>query len=234
MSASGGFVLAASAKPSDSYWLMGLYTKMNMLGLFDQNLNITAAWGLNRSAHPEYNDYTSFIPDEYLNGGKINGIHTVFKSLQGRLSDNPKCGGISDIAELCAYAYADMDLRIHSNFASGTFGFAVGQKWGAGGSANFFGIGVAGADVSVGFGLNGGYGGGNWSINGNGSANAKAYIGCSGSGCGNGLSWGCCFNACVLGCEVCPCPCGGKICIHPSVNVGYSSATGKFDLDLNW
>ena len=235
MSASGGFMLAASAKSSDPYWLLGVYTKMNMLGLFNENLNITGAWSLNRAAHPEFNDYTLFIPDTYLNGGKINGIHTAFKSLKGRMSDNPYCNGVAGIAELCAYAYADMDLKIHSNFASGTYGFDVSQKWGAGGSANFFGVGVAGADVSIGFGLNGAYGGSNWTINGNGSAAAKAYVGCSGGGCGNGLSWGCCFDPCFWdSCEICPCPCGGKICIHPSVNAGYSSATGKFNVDMNW
>jgi hypothetical protein len=235
MGASGSFMLAASAKPSDPYWLLGVYTHMNMLGLFNEDLNITGAWNLYRAGHPEFNAYTSFIPEAYLNSGKINGIHCTFKSLQGRLSNNPICGGVAGIANLCAYAYADMNMNIHSNFASGTYGFDVSQAWGAGGSANFFGIGVAGANVGVGFGLNGGYGGGNWSINGHGNADAQAYIGCSGSGCGNGISWGCCFDPCFWdSCEICPCPCGGKICVHPSVDVGYSSSTGNFNLSLNW
>ncbi len=235
MSASGSIMLAASAKSSDPYWLLGVYTHMNMLGLFNENLNITGAWNLNRAAHPEFNDYTLFIPTEYLNAGKINGIHTAFKSLKGRMSDNPYCNGVAGIAELCAFAYADMDLKIHSNFASGTYGFDVSQKWGAGGSANFFGVGVAGANVSVGFGLSGAYGSGNWTINGSGSAAAQAYVGCSDSGCGNGITWKCCFDPCFWdSCEVCPCPCGGKICVHPSVNAGYSSGTGSFNVDMNW
>lgn len=235
MSASGSFMLAASAKSADTYWLIALYTKMKMLGLFDENLNITAAYNLQRASHPEFIAYTSFIPEAYLNAGKINGIHTSFKSLKGRTKDNAVCNGVSGLATLCAYAYADMNLNIHSNLSSGTFGFDVSQNWGAGGSADFVGYPVAGASVSVGFGLNGAYNGNAWTINGSGSANANAHVGCAGSGCGNGVSWGCCVDPCVWSsCEVCPCPCGARICIHPSVSASYSSANGDFNVDLDW
>ena len=155
--------------------------------------------------------------------------------MKGRMSDNPYCNGVVGITELCACVYADLDLKIHSIFACGTYGFDLSQKWCVGGCANFFGIGVASADVSVGFGLNGAYDGGKFTINGNGSAAAKAYVSCSGGGCGNGTSWGCCFDLCFWNfCEIWPYSCGGKLCIHPSVNAGYSFATGKFNVDLNW
>lgn len=232
--AAGGFMLAASAKQNDQYWLVGLYTRLKMLGIIDQNMNITGAWNLNRAAHPEFNDYTLFIPAQYLNNGKINGFNARFSSLKGVQADDPKCGGVASIAELCMYAYANMDISLYSNFASNTYGLGISQEWGAGGSANFFGVGVAGADISVGYNLSGGYGGGNWFISGEGSANAKAHIGCGGGGCSNGLSWGCCFNACVLGCEVCPCPCGGRICLHPSVKASYYSNVGKFNVNIDW
>lgn len=236
MSASGGFMLAASAKSSDPYWLMGLYTKMNMFGLFNENLNITGAWNLNRSAHPEYNDYTLFIPDAYLNGGKINGLHTKFKSVKGITPDDPYCDGVSDLANFCAYAYTDLDLSIHSNFASGTYGFDVSNTWGAGGSADFFGFNVATVNFSANVALNGSYGGGTWGISGSGSGSAQASAGlCSPGGCGNGVSWGCCVDPCpVIDCEVCPCPCGVRFCIHPSVSASYSSASGDFDVGLSW
>jgi TANFOR domain-containing protein len=232
--AAGGFMLAASAKQNDQYWLVGLYTRLKMMGIIDQNMNITGAWNLNRAAHPEFNDYTLFIPDQFLNSGKINGFNARFSSLKGVQADNPKCGGISDFAELCMYAYANMDISLYSNFISNTYGMGISQSWGAGGSADFFGVGIAGADISVGYALSGGYGGGNWFISGEGNASAKAYIGCSGSGCSNGLSWGCCFNACVVGCKVCPCPCGGRICLSPSVKASYYSNVGKFNVNINW
>lgn len=232
--AAGGFMLAASARPSDSYWLTGVYTRLKMLGIIDEQMNITGAFGLNRAAHPEFNDYTLFIPEAYLNGGKINGINAKFHSLKGRKENDKYCDDVLDIAHLCMYAYADMDISVYSNFLSNTYGMGISQSWGAGGKADFFGVGLAGANISVGYNLNGGYGGGNWFINGNGSASASAYIGCSPGGCGNGISWGCCFNACIVGCEVCPCPCGGRICLSPSVNVGYSSSNGKFDVDIDW
>ncbi len=232
--AAGGFMLAASARQNDSYWLTGVYTRLKMLGIIDEKMNITGAFGLNRAAHPEFNDYTLFIPEQYLNGGKINGINARFNSLKGRTDKNQYCDDFLDIAHLCMYAYAKMDISVYSNFISNTYGMGISQEWGAGGKADFFGVGVAGANISVGYNLNGGYSGGNWFINGNGNASASAYIGCSPSGCGNGLSWGCCFNACFVGCEVCPCPCGGRICLNPSVNVGYSSANGDFDVDIDW
>jgi TANFOR domain-containing protein len=233
--AAGGFMLAASAKSGDEYWLTGIYTRMNMLGIFNQNLNITGAYNLYRASHPEFNDYTSFIPEEYLNGGRINGFNAKFNSLQGRLSDNPYCKDAMEIANLCAYAYADMSMNMYSNFSTGKIGLGIKQEWGAGGNASFFGIGLAGAKIAVGFNLNGGYGSGNWFINGTGSASASAYIGCTSSDCGNGVSWGCCVDPCpVYDCEICPCPCGAKICLNPSVTASYSTADGKFNVDLNW
>lgn len=232
--AAGGFMLAASTKQSDQYWLVGLYTRLRMLGIIDENMNITGAWNLNRAAHPEFNDYTMFIPDQYLNNGRINGFNARFSSLKGVQADKPRCGDVFGIAELCMYAYANMNISLYSNFISNNYGLGISQEWGAGGNANFFGVGVAGADISVGYNLSGGYGGGNWFISGEGSANAKAHIGCGGGGCSNGLSWGCCFNACVLGCEVCPCPCGGRICLHPSVKASYYSNVGKFNVNIDW
>jgi TANFOR domain-containing protein len=231
--AAGGFMLAASARPNDSYWLTGVYTRLKMLGIIDEQMNITGAFGLNRAAHPEFNDYTLFIPEQYLNSGKINGINARFYSLKGRTKENQYCNDVLDIAHLCMYAYANMDINVYSNFFSNTYGMGISQEWGAGGQADFFGIGLAGADISVGYALNGGYGAGNWFINGSGNAKATAYVGCSPGGCGNGISWGCCFDSYIFG-EVCPCPCGGRICLNPSVNVGYSSSNGKFDVDIDW
>ncbi|MBK9329397.1 MAG: hypothetical protein IPM95_08820 [Sphingobacteriales bacterium] len=234
ISGNAGFTLSASAKSGNEYWLAAYYNNVNVLGLFTGYTNIAGGWGPKKSEFPAE---LSFVPDEYVSGGRIYGLHFACSSFQGITKENAKCANdpVVGIAKVCGYAYNDMNLHFHSNLKSGTYGMGIKNGWGSGGSIYFFDVGVGGFNFGVDYGLNAGYSGGNWFINGNANADFNGWVGCSSSSCGNGLNWGCCFDPCFWdSCEICPCPCGGKVCFGVGVSVDYSTATGKFKLGLDW
>jgi hypothetical protein len=233
ISGTAGFTLSACAKQNNQYWLAAYYNKVNIAGLFNAYTNIAGGWGPQQSEFPAE---LSFIPAQYVSGGRIYGLHFACSTMKGITQENAKCAKdpVLGIAKVCAYAYSNMNLNFHSNLKTNTYGLGVLNDWGAGGSIYFFDVGVGGFNFNVNLGLNGGYSSNNWFINGNANVNCNGWVGCTSSSCGNGLSWGCCFNACVLGCEVCPCPCGGKVCFGIGVKANYTTSTGKFDVKLDW
>lgn len=234
ISGNAGFTLSASAKSGNEYWLAAYYNNVNILGLFTGYTNIAGGWGPKKSEFPAE---LSFVPDEYVSGGRIYGLHFACSSFQGLTKENAKCAGDPlGIANVCVFAYNDMKLNFHSNLKSSTYGLGIKNAWGAGGSVDFFGLGIGGFKFGVDYALNAGYAGNNWFVNGNANANCNGWVGCSSASCGNGLNWGCCFNPCWPweDCDVCPCPCGGKVCFGVGVSVDYNSSNGKFKLGLDW
>ena len=223
---SQGIHIEASAKSGNSYWMAVGYTNSSIAGIFDAGTSVAGGWNVAKSS----NSLLAGIPDYVLTNGRLYGGYvSVWSSIGG----NSPVIGYSDFASIEAWYYNNAYAEVYANFKQNAFGFKIGQNWDCGANVNFFGLGIAGADVKANGELAGNYGNGNWAIGGNLAASINAHVGCDG-GC-NGITWGCCFNPCWpwSHCRICPCPCGGKICVGGSVSVSYSSGGGfGFSLSL--
>ncbi|HEX6335276.1 MAG TPA: carboxypeptidase regulatory-like domain-containing protein, partial [Flavisolibacter sp.] len=221
--AAAGLHIEASAQSGNSYWMMAGYTKVAIPYICNTGVLIAGGWNVAKTVH----ESLSGVPDYALYNGKLyGGYFGAFTSIGA----DPPPIGVKGLATLDAWYRNEGNAEIYGNVKAASYGVKFNALWSAGASADFLGMGVASASLNVKGGLEGYYTPSGWSINGNLGCDIHAHIGCNG-GC-NGITWGCCFNACVLGCEVCPCPCGVKICAGGSVNIGYSSASG-FSFGLN-
>jgi TANFOR domain-containing protein len=226
VTASGGGIMVVSTAKDNTYWMMGVRYQASMLGnLVKGNANITAGWGLNIDAHPEHADYTNYIDRAYTDGGVLKGIHVATSA--GIDFDT----GERTFAEIAVgrawyknYGAVNMDM----GFGSGRYGFRVAAGWEAGAFLKISDINLAGLDAGIEGELKGfyDYGGNYLSLDGLLRARLIAWIGSCTSACENKICWGACFNACGVGCEVCPIPVGGKICLMPGVRAGYNSTDG--------
>jgi TANFOR domain-containing protein len=223
VNATAGLHVEASAQ-SSPYWFIVGSTNTDIAHIFNSNVTIMGGWNVERAAHAEL----SGIPDYMLYGGRIYGGY--FGTTVGLNYNSPEIG-VKGIATVKGWYHNNSALEVYANFKGAAYGIKFSGDWNAGGEASFAGMGIAGCDIAVNGGFEGYYNSGTWSINGNLGAGVNAHIGCDGD-C-NGITWGCCFDPCFWdSCEICPCPCGAKVCVNGSLQIGYSSASG-FSFGLN-
>jgi hypothetical protein len=227
----GAFII--SAAQNDTYWLMGVHTDASILGgLVKGNANVTVGWGLSVDAHPELSDYTSFIDRAYLDNGKLKGVHVA--TFAGINFDSGH-RGIAGVATGRIYYKNFSAVNLDMGFGRGRYGFRVAAGWEAGGDIRVMDRSIAGMDIGMTGEVKGFYDYSSAHINLEGTLKAKlvAWFGWCTNECATKICWGACFNACIFGCEICPIPVGGKLCVHPGVNAAYDSNDGfKLSVDL--
>ena len=226
ITASGGGIMVVSTAKDNTYWMMGVRYEASMLGnLVKGNANITAGWGLAIDAHPEHADYTSFIDRTYADNGVLKGIHVA--TAAGINFDTGE-RSFADVAAGRAWYKNFGAVNMDMGFGRGRYGFRVAAGWEAGAYLKIADMDVAGLEAGIEGELKGfyDYGAGYLSFDGLLRAKLIAWIGGCTSACETKLCWGGCFNACVLGCEVCPIPVGGKLCLRPGVQASYNTNDG--------
>lgn len=229
----GGGAVVISTATNNTYWMMGVRYEASMLGgLVKGNANITAGWGMNVDAHPEFSNYTSFIDRSYLNNGKVEGIHVATSA---GVNFDTGYRGFAHVATGRVYYYNYGAVEMNMGFGRGRYGFRVASGWGAGASLRLFDMNIAGFDVGMDGELKGfyDYNSSYLSFEGSLSARLRAWIGSCDDRCVNKICWGACFNACLVGCEVCPIPVGAKLCLQPGVRARYNSENG-FGLSVDF
>lgn len=214
----GSTRLVLSGEPGDEYWFVGARYTAELLELFDANANILAAWNLDVSSHPEYDDYTDFVPDDYMTGGEINGVHLDVGTEFGIPRDDKECFDF-EVGSACAYFYNRTSCRLNADFASANFGFYLGSNWQGGGNVTLLGENIAGADIEASGEILGGYRSSDnvWWADGTADGSVEAYIGDCNVGCSTQLCWPSC------GPINCPVPKGASLCVSGSIDVDYSS-----------
>ncbi|MCD9018952.1 carboxypeptidase-like regulatory domain-containing protein [Parachryseolinea silvisoli] len=229
----GGGAFVVSTAQNNTYWLMGVHYHASMLGgLVRGNANITAGWGMNVDAHPEHRDYTSFIDRNYLDNGALKGIHVAtYAGINFDTGERGFAGVASGRAWYNNYGAVNLDM----GFGRGRYGFRVAAGWEAGAYLKIADINIAGLEAGINGELKGFYDYPARYLSFEGSLRAKliAWIGACDQQCSNKICWGGCFNACIFGCELCPIPVGGKLCLRPGVNARYNSADG-FGLSIDF
>jgi hypothetical protein len=226
VTASGGGIMVVSTAKENTYWMMGVRYEASMLGnLVKGNANITAGWGLNIDAHPEHADYTSYIDRAYTDGGVLKGIHVATAA---GINFDTGDRTFAEVAVGRAWYKNNGAVNMDMGFGSGRYGFRVAAGWNVGAYLKISDVDVAGLDAGIEGELKGfyDYGGSYLSFDGVLRARLIAWIGSCTTACENKICWGGCFNACGIGCEVCPIPVGGKICLMPGVRAGYNSSDG--------
>jgi hypothetical protein len=219
--ANQGVILAISGKPDNRFWLTGFYSNASLAGLFNASTNIVAAWNLNRNQNPQFMPYLMFIPDAYLtNGHTLNGFYLKNYVFFGRKSDNPWTFSFG-IGNIKTYFYNESYAELYANFLSMSYGMLAGSGWGGGGSVSLFGIGAGGVGVDAKGELYGGYQNSHWNFGGSLGAKAKGWVGKCSGGCKIGI----CTKYYV--------PIGGQICVNKTLNVDYSTSTGKVSVSLD-
>ncbi|HEV7380608.1 MAG TPA: hypothetical protein VGN64_12500, partial [Dyadobacter sp.] len=200
-----------------NYWFVAGYSRTRILGIFDTGVTIAAGWNVPKSTHTSL----SGIPDYALTNGRLYGGY--FGTYSSVDIGTPSVG-FAGITASVWYKNTGM-CEVYANFKSSTFGLKLASEWRAGASVSIDGLGtIAHADVRFAGGVEGFYSSSDWGIRGHLSGSIRGHIGCDG-GC-NFITWGGCFNACVFGCEICPIPCGFKICASGAADVSYSSSKG--------
>ena len=238
--ASAGAKVVLSGKENDTYWMMGVYANAKLLGLLDVNAHVITAWNLNRDKHPEHSAYTNFINPAYLtNGNTINGAHLLGSTFYGRTKDNAWHRDFADIASGSVWFYNQASVNLDANFKSSAYGLGIASGWGGGADISIGGVSIAGADVGAEYAVKGGYNSGDgWNFNGHAGAHLTAWFGGCSDACENKICWGGCFDPCYFipftdSCDICPIPVGGKVCVHPGIDMSYKSKTGAVDVSLD-
>lgn len=234
LEANAGVRVVISGARNDSYWFVGGYFNMKVIKVINANANFLLGWDLQPSTHPEFNEYTSFIPNRYLSNGRVYGMHFSAYSFIGLKKSNAACGGIGGIAEGCVWLYNETSGEFHANLKSSSYGVKFASAWEGGASLKIMGTSIAGAEIGASMALSGSYRPADgWYFSGNVNAKLIAWFGSCSKSCVNKVCWGGCFNACFIGCEVCPIPVGGKICVHPGLGVQYRSKTNYLKVDID-
>jgi len=222
----GASRIVLSGAPNDTYWMMGTRFNAELLGLFDANANILAAWGLNMNAHPEYSEYTDFVSDDFITGGEISGVHLDVGTEFGIRRSDQECVSFG-VGKACAYFWNSTRCQLNADFGGGNYGFFLGSNWEGGGSVTLLGTDIAGADIEASGEISGSYINNVWSANGRASGSVRAYIGDCRVGCQTKFCWPSC------GLFDCPVPKGASLCVSAAVEVDYRSNRGlQVSLDL--
>ncbi|TVR18425.1 MAG: hypothetical protein EA391_02285 [Balneolaceae bacterium] len=206
--------LVVSGAENNSYWMVGARLNASLSRLFDANANILAAWDLNVSAHPEYEQYTSFVNPDYITGGTINGIHLDVGVEFGRPPEDPWCYERS-VGEICGYFWNSSRCEINADFEGSNYNLYVGSEWGVGGHARLIGITLFEIDGYMFGSVEGSYNNGIWTAGGTAMGSISASVGSCPDECANRI----CRRKKVI-------PSGGSICVSAGVNVGYHSGDG--------
>jgi len=222
----GASRIVLSGAPNDTYWMMGTRFNAELLGLFNANANILAAWGLDVNAHPEYSEYTDFVSNEFITGGEISGVHLDVATEFGIRKSNQECVSFA-VGKACGYFWNSTRCQLNADFGGGNYGFFLGSNWEGGGSVSLLGADVAGADIAASGSISGSYINNVWSANGRASGSISAYVGDCKVGCQTKFCWPSC------GPFDCPIPKGASLCVSAAVEVDYRSNRGmQISLDL--
>ncbi|WP_234570691.1 carboxypeptidase-like regulatory domain-containing protein [Rhodohalobacter sp. 614A] len=222
----GSSRLVLSGEQGDQYWFVGARYDASLFDLFNANADILAAWNLDVSSHPEYQEYTSFVSSDYVTGGEINGIHLDVATEFGIPKKDKKCAGFL-VGEACGWFHNSTRCQLNADFGGGNYGFFLGSDWSGGGNVDFLGFDVIGADVSASGSVSGSYINNVWRANGRASAKVSGYIGDCKVGCQTKFCWPSC------GLFDCPIPKGASLCVSGSIEVDYRSNRGlQVSLDL--
>ncbi len=217
VTAQGSAIFALSAAKGDTYFMIGAAYHASLLGIFNENANITAGWGLNVAGHPEYSEYTSYIDPIYLDNGILKGI-----DLQAKSDINFKATGDIYIASGSIWYSNNAMVKINMGIGAGNYGLDIAASWDCGGSLSVPGIGTIGSlDIGSEAGVHMDYANGCFSVGGELAAHLIASIGNCDDDCFTGL----CMHYDVV-------PEGGKICAHPGLKVGYDCNSG-FSLSVD-
>lgn len=233
MTTGGSGAMILSTARDNTYWLMAAQYHASMLGdLVKGNANVTVGWGLNVDRHPEFAEYTSFINRNYLDNGTLKGIHVA---THARIRFDTGERGFAGVASGRAWYNNYGDVRMDMGFGAGNYGFSVAAGWEAGAYLKIADQNVAGVIAGIDGGLSGYYTHATRDLSFQGYLRAKliAWIGSCTESCENKICWGGCFNACILGCEVCPIPVGGKLCLQPGVRASFNTHSG-FDMGIDF
>jgi hypothetical protein len=217
ITAQGSAIFALCAAKGDTYFMIGAQYQSSLLGIFNENANITAGWGLNVANHPEYSEYTGFIDPIYLDNGVLKGIN-----LQAKSDISFKATGSIYIATGSIWYSNNALVKINMGIGSGNYGLDVAASWDCGGSLSVPGLGtIASLDIGSEAGVHMDYANGCFSVGGDLAAHLSASIGNCDDDCFTGL----CMHYEVV-------PEGGKICAHPGLKVGYDCNSG-FSLSVD-
>lgn len=201
-----------------NYWFVAGYSKTKIFSIFDTGVTIAAGWNVPKNTH----ESLSGVPEYVLTNGRLYG---GYFGTHSHIKVGPYTLGFKDLAEASILYENYAKCEVFANFKSASFGFEVASGWRASGSVYVWGVGnIASADVGLSGMLKGYYNNSGWGVGGAFSGHARGHIGCDG-GC-NFITWGGCFNACFVGCRVCPIPCGFKICASASATASYDSNDG--------
>jgi|GEM_PF-1693848 len=216
---SGASRLVISGHPNDTYWMVGALFNAELFGLFNANANILAAWNLNVNAHPEYDQYTSFVSDDFITGGVISGAHLDVGTEFGIPRSDKRCFSFK-VGSACGYFMNETRCQLNADFEGSNFGFYLGSNWEGGGNVTLLSKDVGGAHIGASGSVEGNYVGGVWSASGTANAEFSGYIGSCNVGCRTTI----CRPSCGL--FSCPVPKGASLCVSGSIGVDYNSNTG--------
>ncbi|GAA4432205.1 hypothetical protein GCM10023091_03900 [Ravibacter arvi] len=207
----------------NNYWFVAGYSRTNILGIFDTGVTIAAGWNVPKSTHASL----AGVPDFVLTNGRLYGGY--FGAYSNIDIGSPSINFLGLARATVWYKNTGMS-EVYANLKSNAFGLKIASSWNAGGKVTVFKVGdIAHADIGFAGALEGYYNSNAWGLRGSLSGHVRGHIGCDG-GC-NFITWGGCFNACLVGCEVCPIPCGFKVCAGAAADVSYQS-NGGFDVKL--
>ncbi|TVQ04105.1 MAG: hypothetical protein EA359_07545 [Balneolaceae bacterium] len=221
ISANAATRVVISAAPDNPFWMAGVRFNARLAGLFNTNANILAAWNVRQDAYPQY---TGFVRDVFVTGGRITGLHLDVEVLIG--SKNEKCAGFF-VGEACGYFYNRTNCQLNIDFGGGNFGFYIGSDWRGGGRISFLILGdLIGADARASGSVSGSYINNIWAANGSASGFIRGFVGsnCPRSTCYTG--W--------CGDDWWFIPDGASLCGSASISVDYRSDRGldfSFGLD---
>ncbi len=209
-----------------NYWFVSGYSRTEIFSILKSNVTIAAGWNIPRNSHESLRD----IPDYVLTNGRLYGGYFGTNS---SIKLGPYSLTFIDLATVSAWYNNYARCEVFANFKSPAFGFKAASGWSAGGSVDVWGIGkIASADIGLSGSIQGYYNSDSWGVSGDLAGHIRGHIGCDG-GC-NFITWGGCFNACIVGCRVCPIPCGFKICASAYARASYDSNDGlKINLSLS-
>jgi len=211
VSVNGSAIFTLSAAKNDSYFMIAAQYESSILHIFDERVNIAAGWGLNVNNHPEYAEYTSFIDPNFLDNGVLKGI-----SMQATSDIDFEATGDILIASGSVWYKNNVLLSINAGIGADDYSFDIGSNWDCGASISLPVVGtVGGIDIGAAGNVHVAYSNGCFSAN----AQLNAHLSVTaGAGCSDDCFTGVCTEYVV--------PSGAKICVYPSLNIGYDCNNG--------
>ncbi|HMH24656.1 MAG TPA: hypothetical protein VK563_22930 [Puia sp.] len=222
VTAQGSATFVLSAAKNDTYFLIGAQYQSSLLGIFNENANITAGWGLNVANHPELANYTSFIEPGYLDNGVLKGIDLQAQSDIGvNLT-----GTLFSVVTGNIYYTNNALVKLNMGIGAGTYGIYIGAGWSAGGSVSIDGHDIAAVNVAASGDVSGYYdnGSGNISLAADLAGHFDAHVGDCDDDCYTGLCGHICHD--FWGVQLCAIPTGVKICLDGKLHLSYDNQNG--------